>query len=102
MAIKILRLLSGEEVLGDVFYDKEKETYLIKDPVVLRWMPTKDDPEKPTLNIASLIPHADEDDITIQAQHVLFKITPLEELVNEYNSVYGSGIIRPPKNELIS
>ena len=33
MAVKILRLMSGEEVLGDVFYDEEKETYLIKDPV---------------------------------------------------------------------
>jgi len=102
MAIKILRLISGEEVLGQVEENKKDETFLIKDPVVLRWMPTKDDPEKPTLSIASLIPHSEEDDVTIKAQHVLFEITPLEELVNEYNSVYGSGIITPPRKELIS
>ena len=82
MAIKILRLISGEEVLGQVEENKKDE--------------------KPTLSIASLIPHSEEDDVTIKAQHVLFEITPLEELVNEYNSVYGSGIITPPRKELIS
>jgi hypothetical protein len=99
MAIKILRLISGEEVLGEV--EVTGDTYLIKDPVVLRWMPTKDNPEKPTLSIASLIPHADEDEVTVKSQHVIFEITPLEELVSEYNSVYGSGIITPPRKELI-
>ncbi len=101
MAIKILRLISGEEVLGEVDHDKENETYTINDPVVLRWMPSKDNPEKPTLNILSLVPHSEDDVVTIKAQHVLWGIVPLEELVNEYNTVYGSGIITPPRKELI-
>ena len=98
--IKLLRLLSGEEIIGDV--SDLDGNYHVQDPAVLRWVPSENDPKVPKLIMASLIPHAEEDDVIIQARHVIFSITPIEELMNEYNAIYGSGIVTPPKNDLIT
>ena len=105
--IKLLRLISGEEILGDVEHKLVEvatgllePAYIIKDPAVLRWVPREDDPKVPKLVMVSLIPHSDEDSVTINERHVLFEITPIEELLSEYNNAHGSGIITPSKKGL--
>ena len=39
--------------------------------------------------------------VSIRNENVVFKGEPVEELLQEYNSNFGSGIITPPKQELI-
>ena len=102
--VKLLRLTSGEEIMGEVDHKLEElihglaePVYTITDPAVLRWVPREDDPKVPRLVIASLIPHSDETSVTIHERHVLFEIAPVEELISEYNSVRSSGIAKPNK-----
>lgn len=96
--IKLVRLISGEEVMGDI--STLDGYYTINEPVALRWVPSQEDPQVPKLMMASLIPHSEEDDVHIHERHVLFEIEPVEELVSEYNALH-SNIITPPKKELI-
>ena len=105
--IKLLRLISGEEVIGDVEHKLVEvatgllePAYTVKDPAALRWVPSEEDPKVPKLILVSLIPHAEEDVVTLHERHVLFEITPITELLNEYNSVLGSGIVAPNKKGL--
>ena len=102
--IKLLRLTSGEEIMGEVDHKLVEvatgllePAYTVTDPAVLRWVPREDDPKVPRLVIASLIPHSDETSVTIHERHVLFEISPVEELIAEYNSVRSSGIAKPNK-----
>ena len=96
--VKLVRLISGEEIMGDI--SNQDGYYTIADPIVLRWVPSQDDPKVPKLMMASLIPHAEDDDVQIHERHVLFEINPVEELVSEYNALQ-SNIITPPKKDLI-
>jgi hypothetical protein len=41
------------------------------------------------------------DGVSIRNENVVFKGEPVDELLQEYNSNFGSGIITPPKQELI-
>tara|TARA_R110000824_G_scaffold292565_4_gene480961 strand:+ start:1058 stop:1384 length:327 start_codon:yes stop_codon:yes gene_type:complete len=93
--IKIIRLLSGEEILGKI--NKDDEYYDIKGPVVLNWMANEDKPGTPKLMIAALLPHGEGDEVRIHERHVVFEFTPMQDILNEYNAAYGSGIVVPNK-----
>ena len=95
--IKIVRTLQGEEILGMV--EKLKDGYKIKNPVVLHWMANEKTPDTPKLVMADLIPHSDDTSVAISDAHIVFVFNPMQDIVNEYNSVYGSGIVVPkPKS----
>jgi len=68
----------------------------------LRWVPSEENPKVPKLMMGSLVPHAEEDFALIHERHIIFEITPIEELLNEYNTAFGSGIITSPKKDLIT
>ena len=95
--IKILRTLQGEEILGVV--EKLSDAYKITNPVVLHWVANEKNPDTPKLVMAALMPHSDDTSVVITDAHIVFAFNPMQDIVNEYNSVYGSGIVVPtPKS----
>ena len=46
------------------------------------------------------LPTQDEIGIEIADEHITFKTTPVQELVNEYNTHFGSGLVMPNKEIL--
>ena len=85
MNIKVVRLVSGEELIGDW----NKETNTIIDPVVM--VPIAKD----QLGFQPWIPYAEDKEITFKEQHIVVVLTPDNKLQNEYNRVYGSGLLVP-------
>ena len=85
MNIKIIRLISGEELIGDW----NRETNTITDPVVM--VPVAKD----QLGFQPWIPYAEEEIMTFKEQHIIVVLTPDTKLQNEYNRVYGSGLLVP-------
>ena len=85
MNVKIIRLVSTEELIGDW----NRETNTITDPVV-RVPVAKDQ-----LGFQPWIPYSDQEDIQLKEQHIMTVLTPDKKLQNEYNRVYGSGLLVP-------
>jgi len=91
MSIKVVRLISGEELLGEW----DSENFKISSPVVMVPV-TKDQ-----LGFQPWIPYAEEEDIVLKDQHIMAVCTPDKKLQNEYNRVFGSGLIMPEEEKII-
>ena len=85
MNIKILRLITSEELIGDW----NRETNTISNPVVM--VPVSKD----QIGFTPWIPYAKEEDIKLKEEHILSVLTPDTKLANEWNRVYGSGLVLP-------
>ena len=85
MNIKVVRLVSGEELIGE--WNEEKT--IINNPVIM--VPIAKD----QLGFQPWIPYSDQEDIQLKEQHIMTVLTPDKKLQNEYNRVYGSGLLVP-------
>jgi len=85
MNIKVVRLISSEELIGDW----NEETNTITNPVVM--VPVAKD----QLGFSPWIPYVDEEEVPLNEQHIVTILTPDTKLQNEYNKIYGSGLIVP-------
>ena len=85
MNIKVVRLISGEELIGDW----NEETKTITSPVVM--VPLGKD----QLGFQPWIPYSEDEAMTFKDQHIVVVLTPDKKLQNEYNRVYGSGLLVP-------
>jgi hypothetical protein len=88
MNVKIIRLISSEELIGDW----NEETKTIANPVVM--IPVGKD----QLGFQPWVPYAEDEEIILKEQHIVVVLTPDNKLQNEYNRVYGSGLVVPEEN----
>lgn len=98
--LRILRLSTGEEIMGEVLVSDDKIVQ-IKNPVRVVVMPSKTDPKNPSVAFAPFMQWSDDKDLTLNANHVITSVTPISEFVNQYNGMFG-GIVVPPKTGLIT
>jgi len=85
MNIKIVRIVSGEELIGDW----NEKTNTITSPVVM--IPVAKD----QLGFQPWIPYSEDEAMTFKEQHIVIVVTPDTKLQNEYSRVYGSGLLVP-------
>ena len=92
IGVRIVRLHSGEEVLCRLF-ELNKNEYRMKNPAII--IPTG---QPGNLGIAPWIPYSKESKtgIDIAKSQICFVVTPCEDMLNEYNKAFGSGLITPP------
>jgi hypothetical protein len=90
--IQIVRLTSGEELIAKV---KETDTHItLKKPAIL--IPAGKD----QLAFGQWLPYADiKDGIEISKEYVIFVVTPMNEMEQQYEQAFGSGLI-VPKNDI--
>ena len=88
MNVKIVRLITSEELIGDW----NRETNTISNPVVM--VPVSKD----QIGFTPWIPYAKEEDIKLKEEHILSVLTPDAKLANEWNRVYGSGLVLPQED----
>ena len=91
MNIKILRLITAEELIGEW----NPETNTILNPVVMVPM------SKEKVGFQPWIPLSEDDEIVMKPEHIMTVVTPDNKLQNEYNRVFGSGLIMPEESEII-
>lgn len=97
--LKILKMISGEELLVEVV--KESDSFIeLKNPVRIIVVPTKTNPQTPSVGFAPWAEFSDEKQFTIHRAHIIVTMTPIQEFVNQYNSIYG-GIVTPSSKLII-
>lgn len=104
MNIKIIKLITGEELLAEVAINEVVGELMIKNPVRIVVIPADPrmqyDPKK-TANIG-LAPWAeftDDRQFKLDMSHVLAIMNPIKEFVNQYKGMFGGLVV--PTNNLI-
>ncbi len=88
MSIEILKLVNGEDIISNVEY--EEDNVVLSSPAKLIMFLTEEGVD------FDLIPwclYAVKEKFVISSSHVIFTTDPPEELRNNYNKIFGSGII---------
>lgn len=100
MITKILKMRSGEEIIARInekFTGDKVTGYTVKNPCMLVPMPGRGG-QGASLAIVPWMASVKQDQgFDIPADAVLFTAEPLEDLANEFNSAFGSGLVVPTK-----
>ena len=95
MAVKLLRLKSGEDIVGEVIKENQ-EFIIISNPAML--MPVSHTPgrqDQIQIGLAPWIPFSVEKEFKLPRDWVLLTTIPAQDIVNNYNQIFGSGIVVP-------
>lgn len=96
--IKIIKLVTGEELLSNVV--DTGATVRLTNPVRIVVMPNKLDPKTPNIGFAPWAEFSEDKEIVIDKSHVLAIITPIKEFINQYNTMFG-GLVVPTSNLIL-
>lgn len=101
--VQILKLSSGEEIIGQVtdLVVEERQIIVMEKPAVIVLQPT-DNEGKFSIGLAPYVPYAVDNTIHLMPNHVIGVMQPTQQLLDEYNTHYGSSLITPKKKEIIT
>lgn len=88
--LKILKLVTGEELVGDV--SDSNGVVKIKQPCSLHLMPGNTEQSKPMLILMPYAMYVEGHSITVDPSIIVWSGEPVKDLYNQYNSIYGTGI----------
>jgi hypothetical protein len=87
MNIKILKLVTGEEIIAHVASEEENRFVLVEPQ---RFVVTEEG-----VGSMPLVPISKDKEYTISKSHVMICAEPEDNVRNIYNSKYGNGIVIP-------
>lgn len=100
--VKVFKLISGEEVLAEVEKD-ESNFYTLKNPVGIAIVRGQNG--QPNVGFAPFPLHSEQNapssksnfTIDIPKQSVIYSYLPASDFLDNYNQIFGSGIVLPNK-----
>jgi hypothetical protein len=91
MSIRIVKLTSGEELIADVT-DGATTSLVLKKPAMISLMPSRTDPNQIMVGLLPYAQYARDHTVVVDRSFVVWQETPVDELYNQYNTMFGSGI----------
>ena len=101
MKILALKLVTHEEILGEIEAESETE-FVIVNPVGITVVRGKDG--MPNVGFSPFPLHAEQKTgttIAFAKKNIVYSYTPAEDFISNYNQIFGSGIVVPPEKKLI-
>lgn len=96
MAIKGIKLVTGEEIIADVENSGDNR-FKLTNSVQLRMVPPQVQGGQPSMGFVPFPPFGEQkQSILIEPLHVAYMYDPVEDIVSNYKQTFG-GIITPPK-----
>lgn len=102
MEVLALKLVTGEDLLGELESQSETEFVLVN-PVGIAVVRGKDG--QPSVGFSPFPIHGEQKSgatIALAKKNVVYSYTPAEDFISNYNQIFGSGIIVPPQKQLIT
>jgi hypothetical protein len=99
--VLVLKLVTGEDIMAEV--ESGELGYKVINPVRIAVMPGPNG--QPNVGFAPWPIHADQEkdsEYIIAKKHVVYEYSPAQEYLNNYNQIFGSGIVLPPTKQLIT
>jgi hypothetical protein len=88
--IKILKLVTGEEIIADAV--RSDTDWILKSPAVIQLMSSRTDPNQIMIGLLPYAQYTQGHNIVVPLNFVIWSENPVDELYNQYNSMFGSGI----------
>lgn len=89
MNIKLLRLVTGEDVLTELV--ETDASYTFKNPLIVYIRPTETG--VPTVGMSQWVPYANSKEFVVPRDKVVFVTEPAEDIRKQYDQVFGAGIV---------
>ena len=102
MKILAFKLITGEDILGEIESESETE-FVLENPVGIAVVRGKDG--NPNIGFSPFPIHAEQKSgatIAISKKSVVYSYVPAQDFVDNYSQIFGSGIIVPPQKSLIT
>jgi len=102
MEVLALKLITGEDVLGEIESQSNTEFVLIN-PVGIVTVRGKDG--QPSVGFSPFPIHSEQKSgatIALAKRNVVYSYVPAEDFITNYNQIFGSGIVLPPAKQLIT
>lgn len=96
MAVKVSKLVTGEDVISDV--DADENGYILNNPALIVIQQTQDG--RVGASFAPFAPYAKDGKVRIFKNFVVGEIEIDVKIVNEYNRIFGSGIMIASANDI--
>lgn len=97
--IRILKLTTGEEIIGSISEAHGEVT--IKKPCYLQLVPSRNNPEQPAMALVPYAAYTKDHKVVIDVGNIVWTEEPITELYNQYNSLFGSGLLVAGKDKQI-
>lgn len=97
--IKGVRLVTGEDII--CVLETVGPDYVMVDPVRVAIVPSRMGNTEASFGFAPFPIFTEQkkgSSITISRDHVMFVTSPAQEFIDQYDQIFGSGIITPPKS----
>ena len=88
--IKIVKLVTGEELIADVTVNSI--TMTLSKPCSLQMVPSRQNPDQPMMGMFPYAAYTEDHSIDVDINNIIWTANPIKELYNQYNSAFGSGI----------
>ena len=93
MTVKLIRMWSGEDVIADITKE-DTDSITITDPIVA--VPSQ---QQGQIAFAPWSPLLEKDKLEVTKKYVVYMANPQEEIIEQYNSMFGK--ISKPTKKLI-
>lgn len=99
MSIQVIKLITGEEIIAKITDIKieGRDLIQVEQPAIIILMPNDENPNQAQIGLAPWVPYAENATAHIMPAAVSAVVNPKQELVSEYEKLYGtnSPIITP-------
>ena len=94
MTIKLVTFKTNHTIMGDVTESTKESFITVKQPVQVVSVPPRSANDPGSVAFSPFLEYADEfkTGFKINSSDVLITSTPVRELENQYNQIFGSGI----------
>jgi hypothetical protein len=97
MKIYALKLITGEEILGEVVKTTD-HSMTLKNPVGIAIVRGQNG--QPNVGFSPFPLHAEQKSdstIDLSKTHIVYSYVPAQDFIDNYNQIFGSGIVLPNK-----
>lgn len=96
--LKIIKLVSGEEVIADIKINDDLLVFELTNAVQLRIVPSMSG--QPQMALYPFPIGSNDKDMIISERHILYCVNPADDLVEQYKQIF-SEIITPKQSVII-
>lgn len=100
MNIKLVRLVTGEDILTEFAQDDDVVTFT--NPLIVYITPPQSAGQSASVGLSQWVPYAANKEFVIDSSKVVFVAEPAEDLCKQYDSVFGLGLILPGQKHLLT
>jgi hypothetical protein len=100
MNIKLVRLVTGEDILTE--FQQDDDVITLTNPLIVYVTPPQGPGQSAQVGLSQWVPYSASKEFNIDSSKVVFVVDPAEDLSRQYDSVFGLGLILPGQKSLLT